>query len=68
MVAPACHPRARGVAGLRCQPVRDRSGTSLVGQAADLVEPLLVAAGDAVVLAEVLVPGGDDELLDDCPL
>jgi hypothetical protein len=36
-----------------------------VGHAADLVEPLLVADGHAVVLAEMLGPGGDDELLED---
>jgi len=38
---------------------------SRVGHGADLVEPLLVADGDALVLAEVLVPGGDNELFDD---
>ena len=36
-----------------------------VGHGADLVEPLLVADGDALVLAEVFVPGGDNELFDD---
>ena len=36
-----------------------------VGQGADGVEAVLVADGDPLVLAQVLVPGGDDELLDD---
>jgi hypothetical protein len=36
-----------------------------VGRLADPVEPALVALGHAFVLAEVLVPGRDDELLED---
>jgi hypothetical protein len=36
-----------------------------IGQCADLVEPFLVPDGHAVVLAEMIGPRGDDELLDD---
>ncbi len=43
----------------------DRRRVAGVGHGADLVEPLLVASSDALVLAEVFVPGGDNELFND---
>lgn len=43
----------------------DGGGLTWVGHRLDLVEALLVADADAFVLAEVLVPGADDELLED---
>jgi hypothetical protein len=36
-----------------------------VGHGVDLLQALLVAAADAFVLAEVFIPGADDELLED---
>ena len=49
------------------QPVSDRGGLARIGHGLDLVEALLVADADALVLAEMLVPGADDELLEDVP-
>jgi hypothetical protein len=50
-----------------CQPVGDRRGPAWIGHRPDLVEALLVAAADAFVLAEVFIPGADDELLEHAP-
>jgi len=47
------------------QPVGDRRGLAWVSHGPDLLEALLVAATDALVLAEVFIPGADDELLKD---
>jgi hypothetical protein len=46
------------------QPVGDGHRVGWVGHLADLVQPVLVALGRAFVLAEVLVPGRDDEPLE----
>ena len=45
----------------------DRRGLIWVGHGPDLVEAFLVAAADALVLAQVLIPGADDELLKNAP-
>lgn len=50
---------------LRGQPVGDSRGPAGVSHGPDLLEALLVAATDALVLAEVFIPGADDELLKD---
>ena len=49
----------------RRQPVGDRRGLGWIGHRDDLVEALLVSAADAFMLAEVFVPGADDELFKD---
>src|SRR6202453_962378 len=46
-------------------PVGDDWRLAGVGHGADPGEAVGVAAGDPFVLAQVLVPGGDDELLQD---
>ena len=45
--------------------MRDGCRVARVGHGPDWSSPLLVAAGDVAAPAEVLGPGGDDELLDD---
>src|SRR5580698_6026655 len=47
------------------QPVRHRGRVGWVGHRADRVIPLLVPLGDTRVLEKVLLPGRDDELLQD---
>lgn len=49
----------------RSQPVGADGWLAGVGHIADLGEALGVAAGDPFMPAQVLVPGGDDRLLDD---
>lgn len=46
------------------QPVGDDDGVVRVGQLADALQMRLFALGHALVLAEVVVPGSDDELLE----
>jgi hypothetical protein len=55
----------RNVLHLRSQPVGDRCRSVGICQRPDLVEPVLVVHGDALMLTEMLLPGGDDELFDD---
>jgi len=57
-----------GVTDLWRQPVRDHCGLGWVGHRADSVVPLLVPFGDTRLLQEVLLPGRDDELLQDSAL
>src|SRR5580704_15439996 len=45
------------------QPVGDDDGAVRVGQLADALQVRLFALGHALVLAEVVVPGSDNELL-----
>jgi len=54
-----------GVAGLWRQPVGEHGWAGWVGHGADSVVAFLVPRGDADVLPEVLVSGGDYELLQD---
>ena len=52
---------------LRRQPVGDGGRAAWIGHGVDLVEALLVAEADAFVLAQVFIPGADDELLEHAP-
>src|ERR1700691_240354 len=52
---------------LGCEPVGDGRRSVGVCHGLDLLETFLVAAADAFVLAQVFIPGPDDELLEDAP-